>query len=431
MIGQLQAQPNDSTANVARSVVNSIDARGDELIALLLDLIRTHPIYGSPGQKQAQRILGQALHQLGFDVEERVIDKARLRTSPLCVPVATFGGVFDNYEAVDGLNILATRKFSDTGPHLILNGHVDVEFITAPDAWRRPGLWSEGDVADGRVYGRGAADMLGAIACYVHVMRCLSPYFSQGRGSITLQLVVDEEIGGNGTLWELMNTRRGQSHHVLIGEPTNLSVCGATRGFEQLKIVSRGEPVHMAYATRASNANYALRDIIDVLEQTDTWIGEISSHPRTGRFLVYGVVQGGVDAATPAAQSEVCVTLALPPDFPQSRVEEYLAEKLSRLPSDPTIEEYGLRFPGSSLADENLSDVLQKESHHLGYDVTHSVFPSACDARLFEAFHMPTIVFGPGSLQQAHAPDEYVEIAELQQYSKVLAASILRMWQES
>jgi acetylornithine deacetylase/succinyl-diaminopimelate desuccinylase-like protein len=408
----------------------AIENGREQLTELLAGLIRQHPIYGSAGQQTVLKTAGEHLRATGYDVTRTQIDLDRLRASPSYVDVPAFGGQFASYGEPARSSLRAHRRYGGGGPHIILNGHVDVEFVTSPQTWSEPQLWRAGAVRDGRVYGRGASDMLGGVACYLHTIRALAPYADAARGAVTVQLVLDEEIGGNGTLWELLADPGPPADLAIISEPTDRGLCGVTRGFHQFSVVCPGAPVHMTFAGEYDNANRCLVDVLTLLERFDRGIAAQLSASGT-RFVMYGTVHGGSDAAVPAESVEIGVTLALPPQLSAAEVQAEFERELSilagRLPYAPFTRPAGPAFPGSASARSPLADLLAATAQSLGMPLTDDEFPSACDARLFAEFGIPAFIYGPGSLSRAHGSDEYVLVDELVEYCTVLGAWLLRV----
>ncbi|WP_411139265.1 M20 family metallopeptidase [Streptomyces sp. C10] len=417
-------------SDVLDQVLADLAARREELTDLLARLIRAHPVYESPGQSEALDIAMRHLADSGLDARTTEVSLPQLAASPHYVDVPSFGGEFVRYGQIPRTGLTATRRFSTDGCHVVLNGHLDVEFVTAPQNWSEPDLWSSGAVRGDRVYGRGASDMLGGVACYLHTLRSLAPHLGDAQGAVSVQLVLDEEIGGNGTLWQLLTMDDPRPDVAIIAEPSDGRICGRTRGFHQLKVICEGDPVHMVFAREYDNAVRVAADVLLALEELNSWIADRYSDIAEGRFVLCGALEGGTDAAVPASRVELLVTLALPPELSPDQVEKRLAERLTALglPRTPTVHPYGLSFPGSMTRDGRLRNLLLDAGHAIGVEVTAGEFPSACDARLFDAFDIPVTVFGPGSLTRAHGCDEYIRMDELTDYCVVLAAALTELW---
>lgn len=417
---------------VDHPVFDDLKSGTNELVELLQELVRCHPVYGTAGQAAALTLCEQKLADLGFEVRWRTVAVQDLQRSAHYVDVTAFGSDFASYAQLERASLRGRQEFSATGPRIILNGHVDVEFVTSPENWAQPGLWSSGHLVDGLVHGRGTCDMLGGVACYLYTLGKLAPYFGQARGSISVQLVLDEEIGGNGTLSELLDPSRGTADLAIIAEPSDRVVCGRSRGFHQFAITCTGAPVHMVFANAHDNANSALPELLHVLEELNSWILEQAPSDDAGRYVMYGIVEGGTDAAVPADQVQVRVTLALPPDLEATTVEAHLKGQLERRCRSwlrqPEIIPYGLCFEGSSLTHDATRQALLRAGRRRGVHLTEGEFPSACDARLFEAFGIPAVVYGPGSLHRAHSSAEFITVEELSEYCAVLADTLLSLW---
>lgn len=406
----------------------TIDSRQDQLVDLLQCWIGCFPVYGSIGLTQVQRILGDRLSVMGFEVFHQEIDHEKLKLSPHYVDVASFGGVYADYNFAGRSNLIARRRFSTDGPNIILNGHIDVEEVSAPHLWDQPEGWRSGTIEGDRIYGRGASDTLGGVASFVHVLECLTPYFDVATGSMELQFVIDEEIGGNGTLGALMQLATPADLAIIV-EPTNRAVCDSSMSFNQFAVECFGTPVHMSFASEFDNANRVACEVMSCLEELNDRFATSSGM----RHVMYGYVSGGLDAALPAASAEVRVTLILPAEVDAGRVqtemlEEVLARLAGRCNRPPKLKPFGIDFPGTRPTSPELVDTLLEQSKVLGIELRSSTFPSPCDARLFEAFGIPSVIYGPGCLSRAHGPNEYVRIPELLDHCKTVSGTLLSLW---
>lgn len=402
----------------------------NELVALVQELIRAHPIYDSPGIALAQQIAAREMELAGLDVSWVPFDFDQMQQSPQYVDVKAFGGVFCHYGQADRYSVHGRLTLGEEGPLVVLNGHLDVEFVTEPDQWSIPGLWASGLVEFGKIYGRGASDMLGGVACMLFTLKRLKDRLGK-RGSIEVHLVVDEEVGGNGTLWSLLNAKEKASV-AIIPEPTNRVVCTDTRGFYQFRILCHGRSGHMVFADAYDNAIRVAADVVSCLEDLNTWVGDACSRPKS-RYIMCGEMTGGSDSAIPAVMAELKVTAILPLTISLDTVLDQLQHilkmrLLGRCAQIPTIAPYGICFPGSTLSDWALCETIVQNGSSIGQQLGIGSFPSPCDGRHFEAFGIPCVIFGPGDLKRAHGADEYVTIAELEEYSYTLAATLLNLF---
>ncbi len=200
-------------------------------VALCRALLRHASV--TPADAGAQATLAAHLHALGFTVTHLPFGRTP--------------------------NVFARR--GTAGPHFCFAGHTDV--VPPGDGWRHPPFAA--DIADGRLYGRGAADMKGAIAAFV---AATARHLAAGppRGSISLLITGDEEgpaTDGTVRVLEWM-AAEGQIPDVcLVGEPTNPTALGETvkigrRGSLNATIIARGTQGHVAYPQRAANPIHPL-----------------------------------------------------------------------------------------------------------------------------------------------------------------------------
>ena len=160
-------------------------------------------------------------------------------------------------------------------PHLCFAGHTDVVPVGEANRWSRPPFG--GEIADGVLYGRGAADMKGAVACFVAAARdYLRATGGLRRGSISLLITGDEEGAGiNGTVkvLEWMQARGEAVDDCLVGEPTSAKAVGdeikiGRRGYMNAEVTVVGKQGHSAYAHHADNPIPKLARILDRVSST-------------------------------------------------------------------------------------------------------------------------------------------------------------------
>src|ERR1700757_940384 len=206
-----------------------------DALSIVRDLIRCPSV--TPADAGALGVLENLLKSAGFEV-----------------PRVTFGepGTAD----VDNLY----ARIGDSAPHLTFAGHTDVVPAGDESAWS-VGAFS-GDIKDGFLYGRGAVDMKGGIACSVAaVLQYLADNGGKPKGSISFLITGDEEdISVNGTikLLQWVAARGEKFDHCVLGEPSNQEVLGdcikvGRRGSQSGTLYVDGVQGHVAYPHRASN----------------------------------------------------------------------------------------------------------------------------------------------------------------------------------
>jgi len=216
-------------------------------VAIARDLIRCRSV--TPEEGGALSILQGVLEQAEFTVHRTVFDE------PGTAPV-------DNLYA----------RFGAAKPNLVFAGHTDVVPAGNEGSWAHPPF--AGEVANDLLYGRGAVDMKGGIACFVAAaLDYLSANNGTPKGSLSLLITGDEEsVAVNGTV-KLLQWAAGRGEkfdHCILGEPSNVEVVGDTikagrRGSLNGTLIVRGRQGHVAYPERADNPIRGLTTLIAAL----------------------------------------------------------------------------------------------------------------------------------------------------------------------
>jgi succinyl-diaminopimelate desuccinylase len=178
---------------------------------------------------------------------------------------------FQVFEPAPGnRNVVAVHKFSDHGPRMLLNGHLDTFHVEDAKLWEFDPFC--GDIRDGRILGRGASDMkgglTGSIAAFLAAVDMKLPL----AGELVFMAVADEEDGGHdGTRWLLDNHPEFVPDAALIGEPNSMDIVSiANKGIIVLKLTMRGEPMHGSIAmgetavTKAAEVVLLLREVMEI-----------------------------------------------------------------------------------------------------------------------------------------------------------------------
>jgi succinyl-diaminopimelate desuccinylase len=181
-------------------------------------------------------------------------------------------------------------------PHLCFAGHTDVVPPGDEAAWRHPPFG--GEVADGLLYGRGAVDMKGNIACFLAAaLEYLAANGGLKRGSLSFLITGDEEavaINGTPKLLKWLAARGETLDACLVGEPASGETVGdqikiGRRGYLNAKLVVHGKQGHSAYAERAENPIPKLSRIIDRLSATPLDTGTAQFQPSSLQATIISV----------------------------------------------------------------------------------------------------------------------------------------------
>lgn len=330
-------------------------------------------------------------------------------------------------------NVRATTRGGD-GPRLLLLGHTDV--VPVGDGWTVEPFG--GLVRDGRIYGRGSADMLGGLAASVVAMdvvqRAAAATGTELSGRIELAATVDEEEGGIG-IRRFMEQQPPVYVGCITAEPTDLQTIVAARGDCYLDITVHGLAAH---AGRPSDGRNAIYGAARVIESLRAWNDELAAdaHPLVGPATwSVGIVTGGQGTAIVPATCRVQADRRLLPGEDHDGVLREVVARIGTL----GLERDGLRaevdMPMSMPGFETDSDdgfvrtVDRALAESGGPGLPLGGWTAACDGGYVSRdLGVPTLVLGPGSVNdQAHRPDESVSIAELMTAARTYVRAAVRL----
>lgn len=390
----------------------------ESAVGLLAELIQCHPLYASEGLGKAQGLVLEYMEKRGWDfIFEDCFMAADIRDDPAYVEVAQFGSLYAEYETVAKRNIIGIIESGRPGPTILLNGHIDVDIVTAHRLWEHKE--NSGKRIGSRLYGRGAADMLSGLVSLLALANHLSQNRSFWSGKIILTVVTDEEIGGNGTLRSLRWLKdRGLLQEIescLIAEPSDRKICRSSLGFLHIRCLFEEKPLHMGAAKKENSPVWRASCLIQEFETLLLRAAKKVDPLICIQELVFnfGVLKGGEDPAIPPSELHLEGVIFHPQQVASSELQKELAKELKARFPDIALDWGAFRFEGAKYPSSPLFEALLRTAP-LG--VTEGGFRSPCDARLFRQCQIPTVIYGPGSLAQAHAVDEFICLKELRRY---------------
>ncbi|PJY93942.1 acetylornithine deacetylase [Pseudomonas donghuensis] len=303
---------------------------------------------------------------------------------------------------------------------VVLSGHTDVVPVDG-QAWTvEPFSLTE---RDGKLYGRGTADMKGYLASVLAAV----PLFLQRplRRPVHLAFSYDEEVGclGVRSLLELLPRRIAQPALCLIGEPTELKPVLGHKGKLAMRCHVHGAPCHSAYAPYGVNAIEQAARLIGRLGDIGQRLAAPEHHDA--RFdpafstVQVGVIHGGTALnIVPATCRFDFEVRALPAFAPQAVVDELqryaqqtLLPAMQAVKADTAIRFEPLSaYPGLATAPE--SAAAQLVAQLCGSDAFSTV-AFGTEGGLFDQAGIPAVVCGPGSMDQGHKPDEFVSVEQM------------------
>lgn len=324
--------------------------------------------------------------------------------------------LFHNSEGTKA-NLFATIGPLDKGG-VVLSGHTDVVPVDG-QAWTvEPFRLSE---RDGRLYGRGAADMKGFIAS---VLAAVPAFLAQPlQTPVHLAFSYDEEVGclGVRSMLAALQERPHKPRLCLIGEPTELKPVLGHKGKLAMRCQVQGAACHSAYAPYGVNAiEYAARLIGKLGE-----IGEVLSQDQDARFdppfstVQTGLIKGGRALNIVPEECEFDFEVRALPGFEAQAVADQLqsyaqAQLLPRMRAVNPASDIRLQplsaYPG--LATPAQSEAAQWVALLSG-STEFGTVAFGTEGGLFDQAGIPTVVCGPGSMEQGHKPDEFVSVEQL------------------
>ena len=274
-------------------------------------------------------------------------------------------------------------------------------------------------VRDGRLYGRGACDTKGSVAAFLQAVVNLLRVAKNLRSNVLLLFVSDEEYRFSGAQYAV---RHGlKADFGIAGEPTQLRIVRAHKGVTRWKILTKGIAAHSAYPERGKNAIYVMAKVIDRLEEHAAALRTQYAHQLLGApSLSVGIIEGG--QAVNVVPDHCWIEIdrrTLPGETAQS-VLEPIYSLLNDL-KECEIQEPHLSVAGMEVAEHApIVDDLTRAVHSICGEAIVEAAHYATDAGIYNSVGVPTVVFGPGNIAQAHTESEYIELHQLHQATAII-----------
>jgi len=421
------------TATAATSFLDLIEARRDELIALTQDLIRI-PTLNPPGEAYLEicEYLAARLKKRRFDIE-----MIRAHGTP---------GDSDRYPR---WNVVARREGRAPGACVHFNSHIDV--VETGHGWTVDPFG--GELRDGRIYGRGACDMKGGLAASIVAVEAFIDACPDFHGAIEISGTADEETGGYGGVAYLAEKGffdPSRVQHVIIPEPLNKDrICLGHRGVWWAEIETKG---HIAHGSMPFLGDCAVRHMGAVLQEFETRLYPALASRHTAMPVVpegarqstmnINSIHGGQDEPDPdftgfpsACVPDSCRMVVdrryLIEEDPED-VRREIVESLDRVRSRRDSFSYEIKelWNVSPTMTEKDTPVVRSVARSietvLDTKPQYVVSPGTYDQKHIDRIGRlkDCIAYGPGILDLAHQPDEYVGVDDMIDSAKVMALSM-------
>lgn len=402
---------------------HAIEKHRDEALALLQELVRIPSLEGA--EKPCMDVLERELRAMSLDVDRWVPDDDELAAHPAFVPTG--------WSYAERPNVVGIYRGAGGGKSLKLNGHVDVVPIGPPELWAH-GPWS-GDFVDGKVYGRGSADMKGGVVSNLLTARALQTAGIQLAGDLIIDCVVDEEAGGNGTLATVLRGHNADA--CIFTEPTglgNLSI--SNRGAQFFRITVPGEEGGIEYKHQLTNPIAKAFEVFHAVEAYSIMRESIASHPLYDNAYDTKVptgickIQAGEWPSTVASQAVLEGTIECLPgedihqikaDF-KAFIQEWSAKDPWFKAHPLRIEWFGLWFDAAEIDPNHpMTQTLSAAAKSVTGQDVFVRGAGGCDLRLPVLYgNTPSVLFGPSGAM-IHSTDEYIEFEQVIDCARVLA----------
>lgn len=361
------------------------------LLARLVAINSVNPAYGGPGEVGVAAFLAEQFAAAGIEHHVQPVEPGRD-------------------------NIIGVLPGRDRSRRVVLEAHMDTvgvgDMTVAPFA---------AAVHDGFLYGRGSCDTKGGLAAMLAAVLDLHASGQPPACDVWLAAVADEEHAYRGVLALVdgLATAGGTTTAAIVAEPTSLRIVSATKGVLRFCVRLKGRAAHSSKPWLGASAITAAAEVVLALDRLHGELANATSHPLLGPATgSVGQIHGGVQVNIVPEACELSVDRRL---LPGERPEDVLADyrrlietTLTASQVTASLEPLLIDETLETASDDAVVTTAAAVSRHLGLEPTAVGVPYGSDAsKLSRRAGVPSIVFGPGSIDKAHAADESVPLEEV------------------
>jgi acetylornithine deacetylase len=413
-------------------IATAVDARRDELIAFLQKLVQTPSL---PGQEQAaQHLVAGKLQTLGLAVDVISSELSDLQNHPAFCD--------DGVPFRDRLNVVGRwrgqAQARGNARSLILNGHIDVVPTGSESLWSES-PWS-GVIREGQLYGRGSCDMKAGVTANIFAIQALQSLGFRPAADVLVESVIGEESGGVGTLTTIVKGFKADA--AIITEPTRLRLCPVQSGALTFRVKVAGRAIHACmkpYGVSAIEKFFVLLEGVQQLERRRhvEYKNPLYEDPNNIAPVNFGTLRSGEWPSTVPDELVVEGRFGVLPGESTDAARQAMAAALANaaqqdswLADHPPILEW---FEGQFESGQTSQDSPIVRAIAEGHEQTFGKAPVVqgvtygSDLRLFTNHgDTPAVLYGPGSIFDAHTVNEHVDLEEVVAGTKVLACIVSR-----
>ncbi|KMY56058.1 acetylornithine deacetylase [Bacillus sp. FJAT-27231] len=412
------------------TILQEVEHRQEELIYLVKTLIAFQtPAPPARNTKEAQSFVADFLKELGFSID-----------------------MWDVYP--NDPNVVGKWRGTDseTFQSLIINGHIDVAEVQEDEEWEIDPF--QAVIKNDSIIGRGAADMKGGLAGALFALQLLREAGISLPGDVIFQSVIGEEVGEAGTL---ECCRQGyKADFAIVVDTSDLHIQGqggVITGWITLKSsqtyhdATRRNMIHAGGKLFGASAIEKMMKVIEGLQELERYWAVTKSYPGVlpgTNTINPAVIEGGRHAAFIADECRLWITVHYYPNETYEQAAKEVEEHIRRIASgdiwlrnnpplfnwggSSMIEERGEIFPSFEVEENHAAVQTLIHSHTtiLHQPPVVDVSPTVTDGGWLADAGIPTVIYGPGDLNNAHSVNEQLSIEQLVSYTKVLLSFIYR-----
>lgn len=416
-------------SEIAGRIAAAVAAVEEEQVAFLQRIVRIPSQTGDEGAVQAAIAAEMARLGLATDVWE-----------PSVAELAPWAESVETVESYAGRpNVVGTLRGTDGGRSLILNAHIDTVEPGDPAAWSRAPL--SGEIADGRLHGRGSCDMKAGLATNLFAVEALRRAGLRPLGDVFVESTISEEDGGAGALGAVVRGYRADA--AVITEPTRLAIVAGQGGSLMFRLHVPGRSAHACVRDEGVSAIEAFARLHQGLLAFEARRNREIGDPLYAGYankvpINIGTVRGG---SWPSSVPEWLVAEGRAGMVPSEDLQAFkvvFGDEIARIAAadpwlcdhPPKVEWTTGQFAAAGVAVDNPL-VAALEVAHLaatGRPAPVEGVTYGADMRHFVlAGDMPCVMYGAGDVRLAHAPNESVPLDEVRTATRTIA-NLIAAW---
>lgn len=379
----------------------------NDIVRLAQDLIKIPSVNPLGNEEDVSYFLAEKMRDLGFRVETYEVEPKRP-------------------------NVIGTLSGSKDGRSIMFNGHMDVVPVGDLSRWTYDPFG--GEIHGGRIYGRGSTDMKGGIASMLVAMKALVDSSKEFSGKLIFTGVMDEESEGLGT--RSIVERGYRAEMAVIGEPSDGLIYRGHKGSLFFEVITSGTSKHSSQVSSKSSANaiYRMVRVVRAIEEMLPDLEKRGDGLLGNPTISVGEIEGGTKPNIVPEKCRIVVDRRILPDEDPHTVLNQIRRSLLDLSKDDpefSVDVNEIISREGAIVSNN-SEIVKIASQAIG-DVSESTprisgMKATTDMAFLVKAGIPTIIYGPGSIQQAHVTDEFIDIDQLlnaaRAYASILSSTL-------